>query len=121
MNKAIIAIMVEKKSCFDNLEEILSLGNIDMVQFGACDFSMSIGLPGQRNHPKVKQAEIETIKTAIKYGVRPRVEIGSINFKKENIKYYIDLGVKDFHMPSDIVIIHEWIKENSKFIKKLFS
>jgi len=117
MNEVVIAIMVEKKSCVDNIEEILSIKGIDMVQFGPCDYALSIGLPGQWTHPKVKEAELKTIKMAIKVGIRPRIEIGSINYKPEDIKKYIDLGVKDFSIPSDLIIIHQWIKENAISIR----
>jgi len=120
MDEVVIAIMVEKKGCVDNLEEILSIKGIDMVQFGSCDYALSIGLPGQWTHPKVKEAELKTIEVAIKMGVRPRVEIGPINYKPEDIKKYIELGVKDFHLPSDVIIIHQWIKENAKLIRSLF-
>jgi len=37
-----------------------------MVQFGPGDYSLSLGYPGQCNHPKVKEAELKTIETAIK-------------------------------------------------------
>ena len=46
LNEVVIAIMVEKKSCVDDLDRILSVPGIDMVQFGASDFSMSIGKTG---------------------------------------------------------------------------
>ena len=46
LNEVVIAIMVEKKSCVDDLDAILSVPGIDMVQFGASDFSMSIGKTG---------------------------------------------------------------------------
>jgi len=120
MDEAVIAIMVEKKECIDHLDEILSVKGIDMVQFGPCDYALSIGLPGQWTHSKVKEAELRTIKTAIKMGIRPRVEIGPINYKSEDIKKYIELGVKDLHLPSDVIIIHQWIKENAKLIRSLF-
>lgn len=119
MDEVVIAIMVEKKSCVDNLEGILSTEGIDMVQFGPCDYALSIGLPGQRTHPKVKEAELKTIKTAIKMGIRPRVEIGSINYKPDNVKKYIDLGVKDFSLPSDLIIVHQWIKENAIAVRDM--
>src|SRR6266851_5415460 len=63
MAKGVIAIMVEKKSCVDNLDAILSVPGIDMVQFGASDFSMSIGKTGQYGHPDVLAAETKTIET----------------------------------------------------------
>lgn len=121
MDEAVIAIMVEKKGCVDNLEEILSVKGIDMVQFGSCDYALSIGLAGQRSHPKVREAELKTIKTAIKMGIRPRVEIGLIDYKPEDIKKYIELGVKDFHLPFDVAIIHQWIKKNAITVRDLLS
>ena len=53
-NRAVVALMIEKKSAVENLEEILSIERVDMVQFGPGDHSMSIGHPGMLDHPKVK-------------------------------------------------------------------
>ena len=75
LNDVVIAIMVEKKSCVDDLEAILSVPGIDMVQFGGSDFSMSIGKPAQHNDPEVVAAEKKTIEMALKMGLHPRVEL----------------------------------------------
>lgn len=120
MKDSVIAIMVEKRGCLENLEEILSMDDIDMVQFGPCDYSLSIGLPGQWTHPEVKKAELKTIEMAIKKGKRPRVEIGPINYNKKDMEQYIEMGVKDFHLPSDVIIMHQWIKQNAEEIRGLF-
>ena len=118
MDEAVVALMIEKKEAVDNLEEILSVEGIDMVQFGPGDYSLSLGYPGQRNHPKIKEAELKTIRTAIKKAIRPRVEISSINYKIEDLKKYIELGVKDFSLPSEGKIIYEWLKEHGENIKR---
>ena len=118
MDEAIVALMIEKKEAVENLEEILSVPGIDMVQFGPGDYSLSLGYPGQRNHPKVKEAELKTITTAIKKGIRPRVEIGSINYKIEDLQKYVELGVKDFSLPSEGKIIYEWLKKHGENIKR---
>lgn len=120
LEDSVIAIMIEKKEAVDNLEEILSVKGVDMIQFGPGDFSMSIGYPGQRSHPKVKEAELKTIKLSLEKGIRPRIEIGSINYKIEDLKEYIDLGVKDFHLPCEGKIIYEWLTENAKVLQNLF-
>ena len=57
LNEVVIAIMVEKRECVEDLDAILSVKGIDMVQFGGSDYSMSMGLVGQRGHPDVKRAE----------------------------------------------------------------
>ena len=118
MDEAIVALMIEKKEAVDNLEEILSVKGIDMVQFGPGDYSLSLGYPRQRNHPKVKEAELKTIKTALGKGIRPRVEIGSIDYKIEDLQKYIELGVKDFSLPSEGKIVYEWLKKHGENIRK---
>jgi len=118
MDEAVVALMIEKKEAVDNLEEILTIDGIDMVQFGPGDYSLSLGYPKQRNHPKVKEAELKTIRIALKNNIRPRVEIGSIDYKIEDLQKYIELGVKDFSLPSEGKIIYEWLRKHGENIRK---
>ena len=75
LEDAVVAVMIEKASAVEHLEAMLSVKGVDMVQFGPADYSMSIGIPGQWGHPRVKEAEAHVIKTALRLGVAPRVEI----------------------------------------------
>lgn len=111
MNDTVIAFMIEKKSAVDNLEDILSVRGIDLVQFGPCDYSISVGVPGEFNHSKVKEAERKVIKTASEMGIRPRVELGW-RFTPEEVQRYMDLGVRDFCNGTDVEILYGWAKEN---------
>ena len=104
LNEVVIAIMVEKKSCVDDLEAILSVPGIDMVQFGASDFSMSIGKTGQYDHPDVLAAETRTIRTALRMGLHPRVELRDPG----QAKRYLQMGVKHFCIGWDVRILADW-------------
>jgi 2-keto-3-deoxy-L-rhamnonate aldolase RhmA len=114
---AVVALMIERKSAVENLEEILSVDGIDMVQFGPVDYSISIGVPGQVNHPKVREAEEKTIRTALKMGVSPRAEISS----PEEAKRYVDLGVRNFNIGIDLRILFSWWKKNGEELRKMLS
>lgn len=114
---AVVALMIEKKSAIENLKEILSIKGIDMVQFGPVDYSISIGLPGEINHPKVREAEEKMIKTALEMGIAPRAEISSV----EEAKKYIDLGVRNFNIGIDLRILFNWWRKNGEELRKLFS
>ena len=94
----------------ENLEAALSVKGVDMVQFGPADYSMSIGLPGQFKHPKVKEAERYVIETALKMGLHPRAEIAHPDQAKE----YLDMGVRHFCIGSDVTILYDWFKRNGK-------
>jgi 2-keto-3-deoxy-L-rhamnonate aldolase RhmA len=107
LEDGVVALMIEKQSAVENLEAILSIGGIDMVQFGPADYSMSIGIPGQWSDPRVKEAERYTIETAVKKGVAPRVELG--DFKDAGP--YLQMGVKHFCIGWDVNIIFKYCKE----------
>lgn len=113
-DEGVLALMIEKKTAVEQLEEILGTGKVDMVQFGAADYSMTVGLTGQYTHPKVKEAERYTIETAIKMGVRPRVELNTW----EDSRPYIDMGVKDFCIGSDVRSFFDFCKDQGENIAK---
>jgi 4-hydroxy-2-oxoheptanedioate aldolase len=115
LNDVVIALMVEKGPAVDNLEEILSLGNIDMVQWGPSDFSMSVGKPGQGKTPPFKEIERQVIETCLRMGVPPRAEINS----PDEAAYYLDLGVRHFCIGTDINILFGWFKDNGDGLRKL--
>jgi 2-keto-3-deoxy-L-rhamnonate aldolase RhmA len=104
LNDVVIAIMVEKKSCVDDLENILSVPGIDMVQFGGSDFSMSIGKPGQHNDPEVVAAEKKTIEMALKMNKNPRVELRD----PSQAEKYLKMGVQHFCIGWDVRILADW-------------
>lgn len=112
---AVVAFMVEKRSAVENLESILSIGGVDMVQFGPADYSLSIGIPGEPSNPKVKEAELTTIKTALRLGISPRAEIG----RPEDARRYVELGVRDFSLNTDISILYDWWKSNGSELNRL--
>jgi 4-hydroxy-2-oxoheptanedioate aldolase len=113
----VVAIMIEKKGAVENLEEILSVPGIDMVQWGGGDYSMSIGVPGERDHPKVLAARDKVFQMAIDMGIPPRAEIQSADEAKE----FLDMGVRHFSIGTDITILHSWWKENGDKLREAIS
>lgn len=112
--ESVVVLMIEKKGAVENLEGILSVPGVDMVQFGPSDYSMSIGLAGQRQHPAVVEAYEHTIKTAIKMGVRPRAEITSV----AEAEYYMKLGVKDFNLSTDTAILSAFYRTEGAALRE---
>jgi 4-hydroxy-2-oxoheptanedioate aldolase len=115
LRDVVCMLMIEKKGAVDQLEDILKIPGVDMVQWGPADFSMNIGKAGKRGDPEVKATEKYVIETCIKHGVRPRAEIG----KPEDARYYLDLGVKDFSLGTDLFILFQWLKDNGKALRDL--
>jgi 2-keto-3-deoxy-L-rhamnonate aldolase RhmA len=114
LEDSVVALMIEKQSAIEHLEEILSVPGIDMVQFGPADYSMSIGVPGQWSHPKVREAERYTIETALKAGIAPRVELQ--DFK--DAEPYLGMGVKHFCIGWDVEIIYSYCVEQGSLFRQ---
>ena len=117
LDEVVIAIMVEKRECVEDLENILSVKGIDMVQFGGSDYSMSIGKTGQRSHPDVVKAERYTIETALKKGIAPRIELADIT----QATPYLEMGVKHFCIGWDVSILHSWWRANGEGMRAMLA
>jgi 2-keto-3-deoxy-L-rhamnonate aldolase RhmA len=115
LEDGVVAVMIEKGSALEALEDILAVDGIDMVQFGPADYCLSVGLTGQWKHPKVVEAQESMIKTAIRMGVRPRVELWDV----EDAKPYLDMGVKDFCIGWDVFTIYNYCKNQGEALGKM--
>jgi 2-keto-3-deoxy-L-rhamnonate aldolase RhmA len=102
LDEVVVAIMVEKRQCVEDLDAILSVKGIDMVQFGPADYAMSIGLTGQWQHPEVRKAETRTIETALKKGLHPRIELSD----PAQAERYLEMGVKHFCIGWDVTTLN---------------
>lgn len=107
MDNIVIALMIEKKEAIQNLEAMLSVPGVDMVQFGPADYSNSIGVTGQFNHPQVKEAEAYMIETAHRMGIAVRVELN----EPKGFEPYRELGVRHFNIGIDVKTLSKWFCE----------
>jgi len=107
LDEAVVALMIEKDEAVENLEALLSVDGVDMVQFGPADYSMSIGLAGRFDHPRVREAEEHVIATALRMGIAPRAELRG----REGMERYLDLGVKHFCIGTDVKILFDWLTD----------
>ncbi|MEO7650758.1 MAG: aldolase/citrate lyase family protein, partial [Bryobacteraceae bacterium] len=69
LQEIVVALMIEKRSAVDQLDEILAVPGIDMVQWGPADYCMSIGRPGALREPDVRAVERHVIETCLRKGI----------------------------------------------------
>lgn len=110
----VVVLMIEKRPAVDALEEILTVPGIDMIQWGGNDYSISVGRPGERNSPEIKAVERHVIETAVRMGIPPRAELGSV----DQAQYYLDLGVCHFSIGTDITVLYDWWKQTGQSLRE---
>jgi 2-keto-3-deoxy-L-rhamnonate aldolase RhmA len=113
MKEVGIWVVIERKSAMDEIDEILSIPDIDMVSMGNNDYGISIGKPSKS--PEVKKAERELIEKAHKAGVGFRAHI----YGWEEAKPYLDMGVKHFFMSQDLRMIIESCQRMGEDMRKV--
>ncbi len=117
LRDVVVVLMIEKGPAVEHLDEILAVPGIDMIQWGPADYSMSIGLPGQRRHPEVKATEKRVIEACLRAGIPPRAEITT----PDEASYYLDLGVRHFSLGNDLAILYNWLKGNGEKLRGMLS
>jgi len=117
LDNAVVALMVEKRECVEDIDAVLSVPGIDMVQFGPADYAMSIGRAGEWTHPDVLKAEQLTIETALKKGLHPRVEIS----EPSEAERYLKMGVKHFCIGWDVEILHTFWRTRGESMHDLLA
>jgi 2-dehydro-3-deoxyglucarate aldolase len=65
----LLIVMIEHGDAVANIEEILSVPGIDGTFIGPYDLSMSLGIPGQINHPDVLAAKRKVLDAARAHGL----------------------------------------------------
>jgi 4-hydroxy-2-oxoheptanedioate aldolase len=119
LKDVVIALMIEKGSAVEHLEEIMAVPGMDMVNFGPSDYSMSVGRAAPysqvRQDAHVRAVERKMIESALKHGVTPRAEIES----PDEARYYLDLGVRHFCLGVDLFILKSWWQNNGEILRKM--
>ena len=64
----LVAVWVEEAEGMKNLDEILQVPGVDVVHFGGGDLALSMGLPGQSDHPDVQAAIAEGCRKVLAAG-----------------------------------------------------
>lgn len=96
----IVVVMVEELAALAHIDEIASTPGVDVVFIGTGDFSFSLGLRGQQQHPRVEEAAGSVLEAARRHGKIAGRPAGS----PEQTQRYIEQGFLFFQAPSDLAL-----------------
>jgi 2-keto-3-deoxy-L-rhamnonate aldolase RhmA len=77
-----VVFQIESRTALERIDDLLSVPNIDAVLIGPADLSVSLGIPGQFEHPDFVAA-VETIRDHCdRRGIAPGMHMRSIDMVK---------------------------------------
>lgn len=100
MDRTLVAALIETKAGLDNIDEIMAVDGIDVAHLGHMDLSLSLGIPGQYEHPDLQRGIDKIVEAASRHGksagaMMPTLEWGRdlMNRGYRMISYNHDMGL----------------------------
>jgi len=103
----LLMVQIEHKDAVANIEEILSVPGIDGTYIGPYDLSMSLGIPGQINHPDVVNAKKKVLDATLAHGLIPGVHFVHPNTAADDSLNAINEGYCFIALGTDILFLGE--------------
>ena len=112
----LVLYQIENPEVLDDVEAIAEMEGVDGLFFGPGDFSLSIGVPGQMDHPDVVNAR-KLVANLARKNNKIAATLGHLNVAQTNI----DMGYNLLNIGADVIalsnyaenIVHEFDKINS--------
>jgi 4-hydroxy-2-oxoheptanedioate aldolase len=113
MNDAtMVIVQFETADAVEQAEEIAGVEGVDMVLIGVNDMLASMGLAGQLEHPKVRDAYARTIAACRKRG--KHVGVGGLSTKPKLAAEFIAMGARMLSTGTDIQFLQAAMNERAR-------
>jgi 2-keto-3-deoxy-L-rhamnonate aldolase RhmA len=97
----LVVLQIETKLAVERRDELLSVPGVDAIMIGPADLSISLGVPGQFDHPTMIET-IELVKeSCLKHGVAPGIHLRALplaKFWKERGMKFLSCGAETSFM-----------------------
>lgn len=107
-----VVVMIENLNALKNVEEIAAVKGLDMLFVGVSDLSNSMGIPGQPDHPRVRDAYARVIAAAQRNG--KYVGIGGLSSRPELVPQYVQMGARFISAGTDLAFLMEGASGRAK-------
>ena len=110
----LIVIMLESPEAISNVDNIAAVEGVDVILIGTNDLCMEMGIPGDYNNTKVKEAYSKVIEACKKYGKTPGM--GGV-YNEELMSEYIGMGMKFILSGSDLSFMMQSASQRSNKLR----
>jgi 2-keto-3-deoxy-L-rhamnonate aldolase RhmA len=101
--ETMVVTMIEELEALDNLPEILTVEGLDVLWIGRVDLSVSAGIPGKLDDPKIQDAVKRIIAEGSAAG--KVVGVGAVNSSRpDQIKEFINQGARFFSLDTTAIL-----------------
>jgi len=103
----LVVLQIETRRAFEMRDELLSVPGIDAVMVGPADLSISYGVPGEFQHPRIVEAMEAIRDTCNAKGIVPGTQTRTLQLAK----FWKERGMRFLGCSSDTGMLFEKAKE----------
>lgn len=105
-DSSLLILQIESITAVENIDALLAFDEVDAVMVGPYDISGSLGVPGQTNHPKVREAGRRVVEAAAQAGKSCCTQIADVT--AERVQDAFDEGFTFVILGSDLFVLWKW-------------
>ena len=112
-----VIVQFESADAIERAEEIVAVEGVDMVLIGVNDMLASMGLAGQYDHPKVREAYARTIEACRKHG--KHVGVGGLASRPALAAEFVAMGARMISTGTDIQFLLAGATEKARQVHEI--
>jgi 2-keto-3-deoxy-L-rhamnonate aldolase RhmA len=112
-----VIVQFETAAAVAQAEEIVAVEGVDMVLMGTNDLLADLGLPGQFEHPKVRDAYARTIAACRKHG--KHVGVGGLSSRPKLVAEFVQMGARYVSTGTDLGFLLAAATERANQVRDL--
>jgi 4-hydroxy-2-oxoheptanedioate aldolase len=113
--ETLIVVQIESEMGVENADKILAFDGIDAVMIGPFDLSQSMGIPGEMDNPRLKEACRRVIEACQNNGVAPGIHLQSY----EAVDRWVGEGMQFVTFQYDMSLLRDRSIEALKRLREI--
>ncbi len=101
-------VQFETVLAIERREDLLSIPGIDVMMVGPADLSVSLGVPGEFEHPLLVEAVMKLIESCRKHGVAPGIQCRTVDMSRK----WVERGMQFVGAGADHGLLLEGAKKS---------
>jgi len=115
-DSGLFVIQIESITAVENIDALLTINGLDAVMIGPYDISGSLDVPGETDHPKVREAGRRVIDACERAGISCMTQVADVT--ADAVKDAFDQGYTSVVMGSDLFILWKWAEAMRDIMEK---
>ncbi|HEX3575692.1 MAG TPA: aldolase/citrate lyase family protein [Rhodopila sp.] len=112
-----LVVMMETVAALENVEEIIATEGVDMLLIGSNDLCAEMGITGQYDHPRLKEAFARSIAAAKKAG--KHVGIGGLAARDDLMTQFVQIGARFVSTGTDLAFLLSASTQRAGFVRNI--